>query len=43
MVWLVARVLYVPLYAFGVPYVRSLVWMASLAAIVVIGGVVAFG
>lgn len=25
-----ARVLYVPLYAFGVPYVRSLVWAVSM-------------
>lgn len=28
--YLAARVVYVPLYAFGVPYVRSLVWIVSL-------------
>lgn len=34
--YLAARVLYVPLYAFGVPYVRSLVWAVSLAGLVMI-------
>jgi uncharacterized MAPEG superfamily protein len=29
-----ARVVYLPLYAAGVPYVRSLVWLASLIGIV---------
>ena len=28
-----ARLIYVPLYAAGVPYVRSLVWLVSLAGI----------
>ena len=30
--WLffIARVVYLPLYAFGVPYVRSMVWMVAL-------------
>jgi uncharacterized MAPEG superfamily protein len=31
-----ARVVYVPLYALGVPVVRSLVWMVSLAGLVMI-------
>jgi uncharacterized MAPEG superfamily protein len=31
-----ARVVYVPLYAFGVAYVRSLVWLVSLAGLVMI-------
>jgi len=31
-----ARVVYVPLYAFGVPYVRSLVWVVSLAGLVMV-------
>jgi uncharacterized MAPEG superfamily protein len=31
-----ARVVYVPLYAFGVPYVRSLVWTVSFAGLVLI-------
>jgi uncharacterized MAPEG superfamily protein len=30
-VW--ARLIYIPLYAFGVSYVRSLVWIASIAGI----------
>ena len=30
------RVVYLPLYAFGVPYVRSLVWMASLVGLLLI-------
>ena len=31
-----ARVVYLPLYAFGVPYVRSLVWTVSFAGLVMI-------
>ncbi|WP_422505533.1 MAPEG family protein [Stenotrophomonas sp. GZD-301] len=31
-----ARVVYLPLYAAGVPYVRSLVWLASLAGILLL-------
>ncbi|MCF7751100.1 MAPEG family protein [Bacillus subtilis subsp. subtilis] len=31
-----ARVIYLPLYAAGVPYVRSLVWLASLVGIVLL-------
>ncbi|NBB63995.1 hypothetical protein GVN18_32540 [Pseudomonas sp. ODNR1LW] len=31
-----ARVVYVPLYAFGVPYIRSLVWLVSLAGLAMI-------
>ena len=31
-----ARVAYVPLYAAGIPYVRSLVWLVSLAGIVML-------
>ncbi len=31
-----ARVVYVPLYAFGVPYVRSLVWTVSFVGLVLI-------
>lgn len=32
--WLGGRVAYLPLYAFGVPLVRSLAWIVSLAGIV---------
>ena len=31
-----ARVAYIPLYAFGVPYIRSLVWLVSLAGLIMI-------
>ncbi|MFC0396889.1 MAPEG family protein [Paraburkholderia rhizosphaerae] len=34
--YLLARIVYVPLYAAGVPYLRSLVWAASLAGILLI-------
>jgi uncharacterized MAPEG superfamily protein len=30
------RLLYVPLYAIGVPYVRSLVWVAATAGLVLV-------
>ena len=30
------RLIYLPLYAFGVPYVRSLVWLASLVGLLMI-------
>ena len=31
-----ARVAYIPLYALGVPYIRSLVWLVSLAGLILI-------
>jgi len=31
-----ARVVYVPLYAFGVPYVRSLVWLVAAGGLVAV-------
>lgn len=34
--YLVARVLYVPLYAAGVPYLRSMVWLVSLVGLIMI-------
>lgn len=33
-VWLIARVVYVPLYAFGVPAARTLVWCVSVVGLV---------
>ncbi|WP_118182783.1 MAPEG family protein [Paraburkholderia phosphatilytica] len=38
--WLyfVARIVYVPLYAAGIPYLRSLVWVASMAGILMLLG-----
>jgi uncharacterized MAPEG superfamily protein len=32
--WLVLRVIYIPCYMFGIIYLRSLVWGASLASLV---------
>lgn len=32
--WLVLRVTYIPCYLFGIVYLRSLVWGASLASLV---------
>ena len=32
--WLVLRVIYIPCYMFGIPYVRSLVWGGSLACLI---------
>ena len=31
-----ARVVYLPLYAFGIPYLRSLVWLLSLAGLILV-------
>ena len=35
-IFLVARVAYLPLYAFGVPYLRSLAWLAGLLGLVLV-------
>lgn len=32
--YVVARAVYVPLYAFGIPYVRSLIWLVATGGIV---------
>jgi uncharacterized MAPEG superfamily protein len=34
--YLIARIVYIPLYATGIPYVRSLVWLVSLAGLVMV-------
>ena len=34
--WLGARIAYLPLYALGVPYLRSLAWVTSLLGIVLV-------
>ena len=34
--YLFGRLIYLPLYAFGVPYVRSLVWVASLVGLAMV-------
>jgi uncharacterized MAPEG superfamily protein len=36
LIWLVARIIYLPLYAFGVPVVRTLAWAASLVGILMV-------
>ncbi len=35
-VYLVARIIYVPLYAGGIPYLRSAVWLVSVAGLVAV-------
>jgi len=34
--YLIARVVYVPLYAAGIPYVRSLAWVVSIVGILLV-------
>lgn len=34
--YLAARVIYVPLYVFGIPVVRSIVWLASIAGLLMV-------
>jgi uncharacterized MAPEG superfamily protein len=36
LLWIGARIVYLPLYAAGVPYVRTLVWAVSLVGIVMV-------
>jgi uncharacterized MAPEG superfamily protein len=33
--WLIARIVYIPLYLAGIPYIRSLVWLVSLLGLLV--------
>lgn len=33
MLWFGARIVYLPLYLFGVPYLRSVAWLASMAGL----------
>lgn len=40
--WFVARLAYIPLYLAGIPYIRSLVWLVSLAGLAIMAGVVLF-
>lgn len=32
-IWFICRIIYVPLYLAGIPYIRSLVWVGSLAGL----------
>ena len=36
LIWLAARIVYLPLYAFGVPVLRTLVWTLSLIGLVMV-------
>ncbi|HEX6860162.1 MAG TPA: MAPEG family protein [Caulobacteraceae bacterium] len=40
LIYLVGRVVYVPLYAYGVRQVRSLVWLVSLAGLIMVAAAV---
>ena len=42
-IWLVGRVVYIPLYWSGVPKVRTLVWMIATLPLLVVLGVLVFG
>ena len=35
-VWIVARIVYLPLYGLGIPYLRSAAWLASLVGIALV-------
>ena len=35
LVWFAARIVYIPLYLGGVPYVRSLVWLVAMAGLAI--------
>lgn len=35
-IWLAARIVYLPLYGFGVPAVRTLVWLVALLAMILL-------
>lgn len=43
LVWLGARMIYLPLYASGVPKIRTLVWGVATLAILLVLGVLLFG
>lgn len=32
-VWFICRIIYIPLYLLGIPYIRSLVWLGSLGGL----------
>jgi uncharacterized MAPEG superfamily protein len=39
--WLAGRIVYVPLYVFGIPYIRSAAWtVATIGLVVMLGGLV---
>ena len=38
MIWVLGRIVYVPLYLFGVPYLRTLAWAVALAGLMMMLG-----
>ncbi len=40
--WFIARLVYIPLYLAGVPYIRSLVWLIALAGLGIMAGTIIF-
>ena len=40
--WLVCRIVYIPLYLAGIPYIRSLVWVGSFIGLLVMTAVLIF-
>lgn len=40
--WFVARLVYIPLYLAGIPYIRSLVWLVALAGLAIMAATVIF-
>ena len=40
--WFVARLVYIPLYLAGIPYIRSFVWLVALAGLAVMASVIIF-
>lgn len=41
-IWFACRIVYIPLYLAGIPYVRSLVWLGALFGLGLMGLVLAF-
>ena len=40
--WFVCRIIYIPLYLAGVPYIRSLIWLGSLAGLLIMVATLVF-
>lgn len=40
--WFIARLVYIPLYLAGIPYIRSLVWLVALIGLVIMAATVIF-
>ena len=41
-VWLISRIAYIPLYLAGIPYIRSLVWLLSIAGLLIMMAALVF-